>query len=67
MSINEDHYHDHGIIEAIFDSIADGIFTVDENFVIPSFNHGAEKITGIPEDQALGKYCFDVLKSDICE
>jgi PAS domain S-box-containing protein len=67
MSENDHHYHDHGIIEAIFDSIADGIFTVDENFVITSFNHGAEKITGIPAEQALGKHCFDILKSDICE
>jgi PAS domain S-box-containing protein len=67
MSVKEYHYNDHGIAETIFDSIADGIFTVDENFIITSFNHGAEKITGIPAEQALGKHCFEILKSDICE
>jgi PAS domain S-box-containing protein len=56
-----------GIIEAIFNSIADGIFTVDKNFVITSFNRGAEEITGMSAAQALGMHCYDVFKAEICE
>ncbi len=51
----------------ILDSIADGVFTVDEQMKITYFNRAAERITGIPRDKAIGQYCFDVLKSNICE
>jgi len=32
-----------------------------------SFNPAAEKISGIPATKAIGKRCFDVFHSDICE
>ena len=32
----------------ILNSIADGVFTVDEDFVITSFNRAAHDITGVP-------------------
>ena len=51
----------------ILDSIADGVFTVDENFTITSFNQAAESITGVPREEALGKSCCEVFKADICE
>lgn len=51
----------------ILSSIADGVFTVDSNQIITSFNRAAEKITGIPASQAVNKYCQDVFHSDICE
>jgi len=51
----------------ILDSIADGVFTVDENMKITYFNRAAEKITGISREQAIGQYCFEVLKANICE
>ena len=51
----------------ILDSIADGVFTVDEHMKITSFNRAAERITRIPRDKAIGQYCFDVLKANICE
>ena len=51
----------------ILDSITDGVFTVDENMVITYFNKAAEKITGLPREQAIGQYCFEVLRSNICE
>jgi PAS domain S-box-containing protein len=51
----------------ILDSIADGVFTVDENMRITYFNRAAERITGITRQQAVGQYCFDVLRSNICE
>ena len=51
----------------ILDSIADGVFTVDHDWRITSFNRAAEKITGVARDEAIGQLCKDVLKADTCE
>jgi PAS domain S-box-containing protein len=51
----------------ILDSVADGVFTVDENMKITSFNKSAEEITGINKEEAIGQYCFEVLRANICE
>ncbi|KAA3657991.1 MAG: PAS domain-containing protein [Calditrichaeota bacterium] len=51
----------------ILESISDGVFTVNEDMKITFFNRAAEKITGISSEQAVGQYCFDVLKANICE
>jgi len=51
----------------ILDSIADGVFTVDKNWRITSFNRAAQEITGVSVKEAMGQLCKDVLKADICE
>jgi PAS domain-containing protein len=38
-------------VETILDSVADGVFTVDKDFRITSFNRAAEKITRVPPDE----------------
>lgn len=53
--------------EIILDSIADGVFTVDAQWRITSFNRSAEKITGISKEEALGRHCWDVFRASICE
>ncbi|OGL47157.1 MAG: Fis family transcriptional regulator [Candidatus Schekmanbacteria bacterium RBG_13_48_7] len=53
--------------EVILNSIADGVFTVDSNWRVTSFNRAAETITGIPGKEALGKLCREVFRADICE
>ncbi len=53
--------------DVILDSIADGVFTVDESWRITSFNRAAERITGVPRDQAVGQRCCDVFRASICE
>jgi len=53
--------------KVILSSIADGVFTVDSNRTITSFNPAAEKITGVPASKAIGRRCFEVFHSDICE
>ena len=59
---------DHGDEQnIILDSIADGVFTVDQNWHITSFNRAAEKITGVVRNEAIGQLCKDVLKADTCE
>ena len=57
----------HNAKEIILDSIADGVFTVDPEWRITSFNRAAEKITGVPREEAIGQLCRDVLKAEICE
>ncbi|MEJ2657380.1 MAG: sigma 54-interacting transcriptional regulator [Desulfobacterales bacterium] len=51
----------------ILDSVADGVFTVDEKMKITFFNRAAERITGITREEAIGQYCFEVLRANICE
>ena len=53
--------------ELILDNITEGVFTVDLDWRITSFNRAAEKITGIPRSQALGSLCFEVFRADVCE
>lgn len=53
--------------DPILDSITEGVFTVDREWRISSFNRAAEKITGIPRERAIGKPCKDILRADICE
>ena len=53
--------------QIILDSIADGVFTVDLGWRIRSFNEAAEKITGIPREEAVGRLCHDVLRANLCE
>ena len=53
--------------EVILDSITEGVFTVDSNWRITSFNRAAEEITGIPRAKVLGQKCSDILRADVCE
>ncbi|RKX26700.1 MAG: Fis family transcriptional regulator [Candidatus Zixiibacteriota bacterium] len=53
--------------EIILNSIADGVFTVDRDWRITSFNRAAEEITGILKDEAIGSRCCDVFHASICE
>jgi PAS domain S-box-containing protein len=51
----------------ILDSITEGVFTVDEDWRITSFNRAAEKIIGIPRERAIGQPCRDIFRTSICE
>ncbi len=50
----------------IFNSISDGVFTVDRTCVVTSFNKAAEEITGFTADEAIGKHCFDIFRTEVC-
>ncbi len=54
-------------MDVILDSIADGVFTIDNEKNVTSFNKAAEKITGISKEYAIGQKCFDVLHANICQ
>ncbi|HEQ97894.1 MAG TPA: PAS domain-containing protein [candidate division Zixibacteria bacterium] len=52
--------------EIIFNSISDGVFTVNRECIITSFNKAAEEITGFKSDEAVGKHCYDIFRTEIC-
>jgi PAS domain S-box-containing protein len=56
------HHH-----HTILNSINDGVFTVDSQWRITSFNKAAQEITGIPRGQAMGQLCCEVLRANVCE
>jgi PAS domain S-box-containing protein len=53
--------------EAVIHSISDGVFTVDSQWRITCFNRAAEEITGVSRSEALGRRCYEVIKSNICK
>lgn len=53
--------------QTILDSINEGVFTVDLDWRIVSFNRAAEHITGIQRQDACGRTCHEVFRSNICE
>jgi PAS domain S-box-containing protein len=52
---------------SILESISDGVFTVDSQWRVSSFNRAAEQITGIPRQDAIGRRCSDVFRASMCE
>ena len=58
---------DDSLTANILESISDGVFTVDDNWKITSFNRAAERITGVNRKNAIGQNCFEVFKSNMCE
>jgi len=56
-----------GVTDIILESISDGVFTVDHEWRIMSFNRAAEEITGVPRQEAIGRFCWEVFRSNMCE
>ncbi len=65
MKLTKEQIQEH--YQIILDSIADGVFTVDLNLCITSFNKGSEKITGLSREEAIGRPCFEILKASMCK
>lgn len=53
--------------KVILECISDGVFTIDYNWEITSFNRAAEEITGISRKEAIGRHCWEVFRSNMCE
>jgi PAS domain S-box-containing protein len=51
----------------ILNSIVEGVFTVDKDLRITYLNEAAERITGVKRNDAIGRYCFETLRSSLCE
>lgn len=55
------------LFHVILNSIADGVFTIDHEGRITYMNKAAEQITGFSSKEAVGHYCFDIFRADICQ
>ena len=53
--------------ESLLEHLAEGIFTINTRWRITSFNQTAEKITGYKREEVLGRYCWDIFRSDVCK
>jgi PAS domain S-box-containing protein len=53
--------------DSILRSLAVPFFVVDNDFKIIFFNNPLEKLTGFKEEEVIGKYCHEVLRTDICK
>ncbi len=51
----------------LFENLAEGVFTINYRWRITSFNRRAEAITGFKREEVLGRYCWDIFKSDLCQ
>ncbi|MCG6962811.1 MAG: sigma 54-interacting transcriptional regulator [Acidobacteria bacterium] len=54
------------VLRAVFESISEGMFTVDPDFVITSFNPAAERITGFAASEAVGRQCYEIFRTEVC-
>ena len=60
-------------VESILESSADGIMTIDQERRILAFNAGMERLTGWKREEAVGNYCFEILRlrdsqgADLCQ
>jgi len=50
-------------LAAILNSLSEAVITVGRDHRIGSFNRAAERLVGIPESEALGKDCREVLRA----
>ena len=71
ITVRQEPYERVSTVEAklsrlIFNSISDGVFTVDRQCVITSFNKAAERITGFTRAAAVGKHCYDIFRTELC-
>ena len=53
--------------DTILNSINEGVFTIDMNWRITSFNRAAARITGVQREDALGRPCSEVFRANVCE
>lgn len=50
----------------ILDNISEGVFTVDTEWRLTSFNKAAEQITGRSAADVIGRPCHEIFQSSIC-
>ncbi len=54
------------LVQAILNSISEGVMTLDKDWKIASWNRAAEKITGFHKEEVLGKECLKVFRASLC-
>ncbi len=50
----------------LMDQLPEGVFMVNARWQINYFNETAQRITGLSKREALGKFCWEVFRGDLC-
>ena len=58
---------DHQTLEIIWNSMGIGVFTVDLERRVTSFNEAAVSITGYRLEEVIGKHCHEVFGNNLCQ
>ncbi len=66
-SARHDRYNKLPVYGDLIDELPEGVFTITIHWRISSFNQSAERITGYKREEAIGKYCWEVFRSDVCK
>ncbi len=56
----------HEQISQLLENLGIGVFTVDKERRITSFNETVQRLTGFRQEEVLGKKCYEVFFSDLC-
>ncbi|RJQ68387.1 MAG: PAS domain-containing protein [Desulfobacteraceae bacterium] len=51
----------------LFEALPEGVFTINTHWYIESFNHRAEEITGYQREEVIGRHCWEIFRSDLCQ
>jgi len=57
---------DKELTKLILNSINDGVFTVDHNCIITSFNNRRKDNRRFQASEAVGQHCFDIFRTEVC-
>ncbi len=58
--------HSDKLTKVILDSLGEGLFTVDREFRIRTFNRAAEKILGLKREKVIGDFCKNTFRANRC-
>jgi PAS domain S-box-containing protein len=53
--------------DSFLDNLAEAVFAINTRWRITGFNRRAEVVTGFKRHEVLGRYCWDIFKSDRCQ
>ena len=54
------------LLETVLNCHQEGIFSIDKNWEITTFNQKAVELTGYPANEVLGKKCWEIFKTKNC-
>jgi PAS domain S-box-containing protein len=53
--------------QSLLEALPEGVFTINIHWRIESFNHRAEQITGYRREEVIGRHCWEIFRSDLCQ
>jgi PAS domain S-box-containing protein len=53
--------------DSFLDNLAEAVFTINTRWRITGFNRRAEEVTGFKRHEVLGRFCWEIFKSDRCQ